>query len=213
MFGSNSSVTALALGANVAGRWGAPQQSLARAIEMLALGGMDDVTVGSLYVSRPLGSMSRSDYLNTVVTCRTRLSPARMMALCKQIERAAGRGSGPRWGPRCLDIDIVTSGGRVIGFRRPKRSAGRAGRRPVGVILPHPEAHRRAFVLQPLADIAPQLVHPVFRRTVRQLLERLPKAARHGLHRLAPLAVDPAVLGARGARRGHIRPLGPARHG
>jgi len=199
---SNSFVTALALGGNVAGKWGNPRSTFVQAIEMLVQGGVDIIAVAPIYGSRPLGSISQPEYLNTVLVCRTPMAPARMMALCKRIERAAGRRIGPRWGPRCLDIDIVTVGGRVIGFRGTRRSAGRAGRAPIGVILPHREAHRRAFVLQPLADVVPNLVHPVLKRTVRQLLAALPPAARHGLRRCAPLAIDPAWLGASGRRPG-----------
>ncbi len=175
-----------------------------RAIETLADNGLEILTLAPLYSSRPLGSIRQPEYLNTVLICRTRLAPARLMMLCKKIESAAGRGSGPRWGPRCLDIDIVMVGGTINGFRRSRRSAGKAGRRLASVILPHPEAHRRAFVLQPLADIAPHLVHPALKRTVRQLLAALPPTAQRGLRRCAPLVIDLARLGSGDRRFGQV---------
>jgi 2-amino-4-hydroxy-6-hydroxymethyldihydropteridine diphosphokinase len=82
------------------------------------------------------------------------------------LERKAGRRAGRPQGPRPLDIDILDYGGRRLGW------PGR-GRRRARLVLPHPEAHRRAFVLVPLAQVAPHWRHPVLGASARALLDRL----------------------------------------
>lgn len=182
-------MTVLALGANVAGRWGGPRETIAHAVGLLAQSGARAPVQGPLYRSRPVGSIRQADYLNTIVACRWAETPLRILQICKAIEAAAGRRSGPRWGPRCLDIDIIMTRGIQNAFRRPEGPVNRAGYRPHCVVLPHPEFHRRAFVLQPLAEVAPRLVHPVLGLTARQMLERLPARHRHGLRRIVATTI------------------------
>ena len=82
-----------------------------------------------------------------------------MLAGLKQVERDGGRRGGRRWGPRGLDLAIILWSGGVWGS--------------AGLVVPHPEFRRRRFVLEPLAEIAPHAVHPVFKRSVRSLLAAL----------------------------------------
>ena len=103
---------------------------------------------------RPLGPGRQAPYLNAVLLLEAHLAPAALLRLLKRIERRAGRRFGPHWGPRCLDIDILDYGGRRLGWPPRRRERGR-------LILPHPEMHRRAFVLVPLLEIAPHWRHPV----------------------------------------------------
>lgn len=95
-------------------------------------------------------------FLNACCTGRSRLSPGEVLRRLQEIEREAGRRpGGPRWGPRLLDLDLLLYDGRVID-------------RP-GLRVPHPRMRERAFVLIPLAEVAPEWVHPETGLTVREL--------------------------------------------
>ena len=110
-----------------------------------------------VYETAPVGPSGRR-YLNMAVKLSTSLSPMGLLVECKRLEAAAGRRPGRRWGPRALDIDILSYG------RRRVRSAW--------LRIPHPRAAGRAFALAPLADIAPAW-KPRGGRSVRALLKRL----------------------------------------
>ena len=154
----------LGLGANISGTWGRPPQTLARALAELARLGLKPLARSRLRRSRPVGGGRQPDFLNAVVMIEARLPPAALLRRLKQLERAAGRRPGRRWGPRPLDLDILDYAGRRLAW-----PGGRGSR----LTLPHPEMHRRAFVLRPLADIAPHWRHPVLGATAQALLRRL----------------------------------------
>lgn len=156
----------LALGANVAGTWGPPAATLMRALQHLNRQGVRVCRAAPLYRTQPVGDRRQPDFFNTAVLAMTRLPPIELMLLCKRLERAAGRRAGRRNGPRPLDIDIIAYGGEVRGW---PPGPGRLGH----LILPHPAAHARAFVLRPLLDVAPRWVHPVLRMPARPLLRRV----------------------------------------
>ena len=122
-----------------------------------------------------MGQGLQARYLNAVLLAEAPLPPAALLRAIKVIERQAGRRLGRHWGPRPLDIDILDFRGRRMGWAaHPSRLRGR-------LILPHPEMHRRAFVLAPLLDVAPNWRHPVLERTARALLARLPRHERLGV--------------------------------
>jgi 2-amino-4-hydroxy-6-hydroxymethyldihydropteridine diphosphokinase len=154
----------LGLGANISGTWGQPPQTLARALAELARLGSEPLVRSRLMRSRPVGGGRQPDFLNAVVMIEARLPPAALLRRLKQLERAAGRRPGRRWGPRPLDIDILDYAGRRLGW------PGGQGSR---LTLPHPQMHRRAFVLAPLTDVAPHWRHPVLGATAQALLRRL----------------------------------------
>lgn len=143
--------TALALGANE----GPCRATLRRAVDALSTV-VDDLRVGGLYRSAPEGGARGPDYWNTAVVGSTRLAPEDLLAVGKALERAAGRRPGRRGAARPLDVDLLVWGERVSDDPT--------------LTLPHPRLTRRAFVLAPLADVAPDLVVPGERRTVRELL-------------------------------------------
>ncbi|MBU6378871.1 MAG: 2-amino-4-hydroxy-6-hydroxymethyldihydropteridine diphosphokinase [Gammaproteobacteria bacterium] len=161
---SDGAAVLIAIGANVEGRFGAPAETVAQAMAILK----SDLKVSRtspIYKSVPVGGGRQRTYLNAVIAGRFERGPARLLLILKRIERLAGRRLGRRWGPRPLDLDIIDHGGRRIGPWR--------GVRRTPLALPHPEAHRRAFVLVPIAAVAPQWRHPVLGMTSRQLLHRI----------------------------------------
>lgn len=99
--------------------------------------------LSSVYRTPPWGKHDQPEFLNMAVLVKTGLSPRELLALCLDLERAGGRERRERWGPRTLDIDILTSGDEVID--------------EPDLQVPHPRIAERAFVLVPLAEIAPEL--------------------------------------------------------
>jgi len=100
-----------------------------------------------LYRSAPWGRADQPEFVNAVVALQTELTPREMLEALLKIERAAGRArDATRWGPRVLDLDILMFGDRLID--------------EPGLHVPHPHLHERAFVLLPLAEIAPDLIVP-----------------------------------------------------
>jgi len=170
----------LGLGANISGTWGTPPQTLERAMAELAAAGLRPLCRSRLFQTKPLGPGHQPSFVNAALLVAATLPPAALLRLVKGLERKAGRRLGQTWGPRPLDIDILDFGGRRLGWPPPRQRRGR-------LILPHPEAHRRAFVLLPLADIAPAWRHPVLGATPARLI-------RHLGARLAPeIAAKPLI--------------------
>jgi 2-amino-4-hydroxy-6-hydroxymethyldihydropteridine diphosphokinase len=163
--------TLISLGANIAGRWGPPLRSLQCAVRALANHGLKLERASGLYLTAPLGQYRQPLYLNAVVLVKSIYSSAALLRLLKKIELMAGRRTTAVGGPRPLDLDLVDHGGRVQGWPARRRIRGQ-------VVVPHPEAHRRAFVLVPLLDVAPHWHHPALRRSARALLAKLPPRGR-----------------------------------
>jgi 2-amino-4-hydroxy-6-hydroxymethyldihydropteridine diphosphokinase len=164
----------LALGANATGSWGQPRATLQRALEGLERKGITIVCTSNLYSTRPLGFGRQDRYFNAVLLTKTSMAPAQLLRVIKQIERNAGRELTRSMAPRALDIDILDFGGRRMGWPLHRRERGR-------LILPHPELHRRPFVLVPLLDVAPAWRHPVLGSSARTLLLRLLPEIRAGV--------------------------------
>ena len=115
--------------------------------------------ISSIYKTDPVGYEAQAQFLNGVAAIQTDLPPLSLLHILKDIETAVGRRQRIRWGPREIDLDILIYGDLCLQTEK--------------LIIPHPEMHRRRFVLAPLAEIAPNLVHPVFQETVQSLLEHL----------------------------------------
>jgi 2-amino-4-hydroxy-6-hydroxymethyldihydropteridine diphosphokinase len=161
----------LALGANLRGRWGSPSEALSRASLELRQAGLKVIRASRIYETAALGPGRQTPYLNAVLVLDAHLAPGGLLRLIKSLERRAGRRLGVHWGPRCLDIDIVDLGGRQVGWPSRLRSPGR-------LVLPHPEMHKRAFVLVPLLEVAPNWHHPALGTSGRALLARLGRRQR-----------------------------------
>jgi 2-amino-4-hydroxy-6-hydroxymethyldihydropteridine diphosphokinase len=146
----------LGLGANLGDREANINKAL---VELVRSGGCNLRKVSSLYETRPVGIEKQPDFLNIAAEIETELAPKELLGRLKEVERKAGREKTFKWGPRLIDIDILLYGDL-------RMAEG-------DLEIPHPEMDRRAFVLTPLAEIAPSAKHPVLRQTVRQMSEAL----------------------------------------
>ncbi len=149
----------IALGSNMGDKMG----TCRRALEKLRKAGR--VTrVSSFYRTEPVGYANQEDFINAVAEIETSLSPLALLAACHVIEDELGRSRLVQWGPRTIDLDILLYGDQVITNSE--------------LAIPHPLMAERRFVLVPLCEIAPQVVHPVVRRTAADLLNELTDAHR-----------------------------------
>jgi 2-amino-4-hydroxy-6-hydroxymethyldihydropteridine diphosphokinase len=113
------------------------------------------------YLTEPVSDTPQPTFINAVVELETSYEPRSLLRRLKEVEALLGRGSGERWGPRSIDLDILFFGERIV--------------REPDLQVPHPRLEERHFVLFPLEEIAPGLVHPVSGMSVRDLKQRLPR--------------------------------------
>jgi 2-amino-4-hydroxy-6-hydroxymethyldihydropteridine diphosphokinase len=165
----------LAFGANIPGPWGGPVDTIEKSIRALARLDVRADSRSRLYSSSALAGGWQGAFHNCVIVATTRHSPCRLLRICKQLERRAGRRPVRRWGPRPLDIDIldyaVRGHSRILGGPHGPRLPGR-------LALPHPEIARRAFVLVPWLEVMPGWRHPRTGVTVAGMLRALPARER-----------------------------------
>lgn len=116
------------------------------------------VNISALYETSPIGPKQRNFY-NACCELHTELAPEKLLTLFKKIEKKLGRRVNTTWKPRKIDLDIIFYGQKIINHPKIK--------------IPHPEIQNRKFVLYPLNDIASDFLHPVLKKTVKELLKKL----------------------------------------
>lgn len=161
----NGSRATLSLGSNV----GDKSSNIARALERLDLGGARILRRSADYRTEPWGPVEQDWFVNACALTRTELAPHDLLRLCHAVEEELGRTREVRWGPRTIDIDILTYDALTL--------------HAPSLTIPHPRVLERAFVLFPLAEIAPDLV--IAGVTAAQAAARIPNT---GVVRLDPAA-------------------------
>lgn len=153
----------IGLGSNLGDRVARLREAVVRLSRIIEI-----TRVSRLYVHAPLGYVSEDAFINAVVEGRTTLKPLALLVELQNIERAMGRRRGVQYGPRPIDLDILLYGAVQM--------------ESLELTIPHPRLAERAFVLKPLAEIAPDLMHPVLYYTVTQLLANADEASQVKLY-------------------------------
>ncbi|MES2418954.1 MAG: 2-amino-4-hydroxy-6-hydroxymethyldihydropteridine diphosphokinase [Bacteroidota bacterium] len=143
----------LLLGSNLGNR----EKLIAEALNLIAADVGQIVIKSSIYETAAWGRTDQPSFLNIAVAIDTILNPKQLLKKILAIEKLLGRIRHEKWGSRVIDIDIILYGNEIIDF---------------GVMLkiPHPEMQHRKFVLQPLAEIAPSLIHPILNKSIMEML-------------------------------------------
>ena len=144
----------LGIGSNIGGR----ENNCLRAISLLGENGLKITKRSAMYETEPWGVKDQPRFINMAVEAETDVSPRDLLALIKKIESEMGRRTGKKWGPRVIDIDILMYENIQMN--------------EVDLSIPHSLMHEREFVLRPLSEIAPDKIHPVLCKTIRELLDR-----------------------------------------
>ena len=142
----------LGLGSNLGNR----SENLDQACRLLDESeGISVVRVSSYRETEPVGGPEQGKFLNAAAEVQTSLTPQELLGTCQAVEAEMGRRRTVRWGPRIIDIDLLLYDGQVIDSPT--------------LTVPHPLMHRRSFVLEPLAEIAPGVAHPTTGKTISEL--------------------------------------------
>lgn len=145
----------LGLGTNL----GDLEENIKKAVDLLKeTPGIKVEAVSGTYETVPVSDIEQSDYLNAAVKIKTKLDPHDLLEVCQQLEKKLGRTQTKQWAPRIIDIDILLYDDLIID-------------KDDDLIIPHPLMHERYFVLKPLKEIAAEVEHPVFEKTIKELYE------------------------------------------
>lgn len=151
-------------GSNLFSRAGHPADTVRAAFAALDAAGISVAARSRLYRTSPVPASDQPDFVNAAARLESDLAPLELLDRLLEVERSFGRERRRRWDARTLDLDLVDCRGTVIGD--PADEGAR-------LVLPHPRVHERAFMLLPLADVAPDWRHPVTGRPIAALLKDL----------------------------------------
>mgnify|MGYP001626246962 CR=1 FL=1 len=145
----------VAFGSNLGDR----KSNILLAIDEMKKKSMEFLRISPMYETEPYGLKDQPKFINCAALVKTSYAPMELMDTLLDIEKSLGRVRTTKWGPRVIDIDIIFYDNRMINF--------------VDLIIPHPDMQNREFVLKPLADIAPNYVHPKLKKSVVELLNEI----------------------------------------
>ena len=148
-------ISYIGIGSNLGNR----HENCMHAVELLEKRGVTVKKRSSLYETEPWGVNDQPRFINMVVQIETTLEPNELLRLLKGIEKEIGRQDSFRWGPRLIDLDILLFNTLVLNEEN--------------LHIPHPYLHEREFVLRPLNEIAPDVIHPVFHMSINKLAHNM----------------------------------------
>ena len=153
-----SNTSYIGIGSNL----GSPLENCKKSIALLGeQPGIEVIACSSFFETEPVGPADQNWFLNAVAKIATDLEPLPLLEILLAIESDMGRIRNEKWGPRVIDLDLILFKDRVLKNSR--------------LEIPHPLMAQRRFVLAPLAELAPDLIHPIEKKAVRQLLSELPE--------------------------------------
>ncbi|MCR1934823.1 2-amino-4-hydroxy-6-hydroxymethyldihydropteridine diphosphokinase [Clostridium tepidum] len=145
----------IAFGSNI----GDKENYIKKALEKMQEVGMNVVKVSNIYETEPYGVLDQDNFLNGVAKIETNLEPENLIKELLDIEKQLDRVRKRRWGPRTIDLDIIFYDDLIINEK--------------DLVIPHKDMENREFVLKPLCDIDENFIHPVLKKSVRQLYDEL----------------------------------------
>jgi dihydroneopterin aldolase / 2-amino-4-hydroxy-6-hydroxymethyldihydropteridine diphosphokinase len=148
-------VVYLGIGSNL----GNKSSNCRRSVKLLRDRGITVTKESVQFITEPWGLKDQPGFCNMAVEAFTELPPLELLAVLKDIEREMGRESGVRWGPRIIDLDILLYDNLIFSDDM--------------LTIPHPHLHERRFALEPLSEIAPDVLHPVMLKTIESLLREV----------------------------------------
>lgn len=149
------SIAYIALGSNL----GDKEANLRQALKMLLVKGLQIRSVSSFFKTEPYGVTDQPEFINTVACVKTDLAPEKLLKLLLDTELEMGRVRLRHWGERNIDLDLLLYDDLIYYSEK--------------LVLPHPDMQNRLFVLQPLSEIAADKIHPVYKKSIQNLLKSL----------------------------------------